>query len=144
MSEIVGVIFSPVLVSMTRMTSQAIAHYRTQLAQFPDALLALDIIEDCEGDLEDASLTLGIHAGQQPDRNDWLDGLAKRCRVAICEGDFPASLKADKIDAVVEHLIERRICHPTLAPLVVLYVLNQGIEDFCAPIHFKLNYDNGS
>lgn len=104
--------------------------------------MALDVIEDCEGDLEDAALTLGIHVGQQPDRNDWLDGLAKRCRVGICEGDFPAALKADKIDTVVNHLTERKLCHPVLAPLVVLYVLNQGIDEFCAPLHLQRSFDS--
>ena len=128
---------------MTCLSSQAIAHYRTQLAQYPEALEALDVIEDCEGDLEDAALTLGIHVGQQPDRNDWLDGLAKRCRVAICEGQFPAALKADNISEVVAHLIERNVCHPILAPLVALYAISQGIDKFCEPIHFKLNYHDG-
>lgn len=126
---------------MTTITSQAIAHYRDQLSQYPEALLALDTIEDCEGNLEDAALTLGIQVGQQPDRNDWLEGLAKRCRVAICEGHFPDSLKRDKIDEVVSHLIERKVCHPRLAPLVVAYVVEQDIDDFCAPIHFKLNFN---
>lgn len=126
---------------MTTITSQAIAHYRDQLSQYPEALLALDTIEDCEGNLEDAALTLGIHTGQQPDRNDWLEGLAKRCRAAICEGNFPTALKGDKIDQVVSHLIERKVCHPLLAPLVLAYVIEQGIDDFCAPIHFKLNYE---
>ncbi|WLT39856.1 hypothetical protein NON20_11050 [Synechocystis sp. B12] len=73
---------------MTTITSQAIARYRDQLAHCPEAMQALDTIEDCEGNLEDAALTLGIQVGQQPDRNDWLEGLAKRCRVAICEGVF--------------------------------------------------------
>ncbi|MEY2983535.1 MAG: hypothetical protein RLZZ568_152 [Cyanobacteriota bacterium] len=128
---------------MTCISSQAIAHYRTQLAQYPEALAALDTIEDCEGDLEDAALTLGIQVGQQPDRNDWLEGLAKRCRVAICEGELPAALKADNINEVVGHLIERSVCHPILAPLVVLYVIDQGIDQFCEPIHFKLDFNHG-
>ncbi|MBE9194618.1 hypothetical protein IQ219_04650 [Synechocystis sp. LEGE 06083] len=126
---------------MTTITSQAIARYRDQLAHSVEAMQALDTIEDCEGNLEDAALTLGIQVGQQPDRNDWLEGLAKRCRVAICEGDFPGALKDNNISAVVSHLSDRKVCHPLLAPLVVAYVLEQGIDDFCAPIHFKLNYD---
>jgi hypothetical protein len=127
---------------MTTISSQAIAHYRDQLSHHAEALLALDTIEDCEGNLEDAALTLGIQVGQQPDRNDWLEGLAKRCRVAICEGNFPDALKEDNIEPVVSHLIERKVCHGLLAPLVVAYVIEQGIDDFCAPIHFKLDYDD--
>ena len=40
---------------------------------------ALDLIEDCDGDLEDAVMTLAIRAGQEPEQtnSDWLDALAK-------------------------------------------------------------------
>jgi hypothetical protein len=123
---------------MVLLTSQAIAQYRSQLAHIPDALIALDTIEDCEGDLDDAALSLGIQVGQQPDRNDWLEGLAKRCRVAICEGDFQEDLLAGNIAATVEHLIESKLCHPLLTTPIVLYALETDVTQFCEPLGFKL------
>jgi hypothetical protein len=123
---------------MLFLTSQEIAQYRSQLALFPDALLALDCIEDCEGNIEDAALSLAIQAGQQPDRTDWLDGLAKRCRVEICRSEFRDELLAGNITVAVECLIETKICPKVLVTPVVLYVLKSGIEDFCEPLTFKL------
>ncbi|MFM7572541.1 MAG: hypothetical protein ACKO4S_05305 [Snowella sp.] len=123
---------------MLFLTSQEIAQYRSQLALFPDALLALDCIEDCEGNIEDAALTLAIQVGQQPDRTDWLDGLAKRCRVEICRSEFRDELLSGNIATAVECLIETKICPKVLVTPVILYALKSGIESFCEPLTFKL------
>ncbi len=40
---------------MTIVTESEIERYRLQLAEYPDALKALDLLEDCEGNLEDAA-----------------------------------------------------------------------------------------
>ncbi|MFM7577862.1 MAG: hypothetical protein ACKN9E_16655 [Microcystaceae cyanobacterium] len=127
---------------MTPLSSQAIAQYRSQLAAFPDALEALDTIEDCEGDLEDAALSLGIRVGQEPQENDWLDLLAKRCRVAVCEQHFQEALLAGNVAEVVEHLMEIKLCHPLLVVPIVLFVAETGVQQFCEPLAFKLSYDN--
>lgn len=123
---------------MVILTSQSIAQYRSQLAQFPEALLALDVLEDCEGDLEDAALSLGIQSGQQPDRNDWLEGLAKRCRAALCAPDLAADLARGVAAPAVARLMEGGVCPPLLATPIVLYALTAGIESFCEPMRFKL------
>jgi hypothetical protein len=123
---------------MLFLTSQEIAQYRSQLALFPDALLALDCIEDCEGNIEDAALTLAIQVGQQPDHTDWLDGLAKRCRVEICRSEFRNELLTGNITTAVECLIETKICPKVLVTPVILYALKSGIESFCEPLTFKL------
>ncbi|MBE9039210.1 hypothetical protein IQ235_00170 [Oscillatoriales cyanobacterium LEGE 11467] len=122
---------------MTILTSQEIARYRSELAECPGALAALDTIEDCEGDLEDAAISLGIQVGQQPDRGDWLDGLAKRCRVAICQEEFQESLVRGELAPVVNHLVAQKICPAILATPVAIYAIEQGIEQFCEPLSFK-------
>ncbi len=123
---------------MLFLTSQEIAQYRSQLSLFPDALLALDSIEDCEGNIEDAALSLAIQVGQQPDRTDWLEGLAKRCRVEICQLDFRDELLTENIVPVVKYLIESKTCPSILIVPVVLYALKSDIENFCEPLTFKL------
>ncbi|MFN5513750.1 MAG: hypothetical protein ACK5CA_03130 [Cyanobacteriota bacterium] len=123
---------------MVILTSQSIAQYRSQLAQFPEALLALDVLEDCEGNLEDAALSLGIQSGQQPDRNDWLEGLAKRCRAALCAPDLESDLAQGLVVQAVARLMEGQVCAPLLATPIVLYVLAVGVESFCEPMRFKL------
>jgi hypothetical protein len=120
------------------LTSQEIARYRSELAECPGALSALDAIEDCEGDLEDAAISLGIQVGQQPDRTDWLDGLAKRCRVAICQTQFRADLLEGKLADVVSNLVAQKICPAILATPIALYVVKCGVNEFCQPLDFKL------
>jgi hypothetical protein len=84
---------------MTIVTSQEIAQFRSQLAEDSLALKALDTIEDCEGDLEDAAMTLAIRVGQQPERanSEWLDALARKWRAVICQEEFRSPLQNNSI-----------------------------------------------
>lgn len=123
---------------MTTVTAEEIAQFRTELAAYPKILKSLDAIEDCEGDLEDAALGLAIEIGQLPDRSDWLDGFAKRCRPAICQKELKENLLNGKLAAVVESLIQSRVCPQLLIAPVLMYVMKQGLDAFCEPLSFKL------
>lgn len=123
---------------MTKVTFEEIAQFRSQLAAYDDALKALDVIEDCEGDLEDAALVLAIEVGQQPDGPEWLDGFAKRCRVAICDENLREDFLNGKYGVVMESLQQKRVCPAILAVPVLMYVVKQGIQEFCQPLELKL------
>ena len=58
------------LLAMTTLTFAEIAQLRQQLADYPEALDALQSIEDCDGDLADAALSLALKAGLEPDTNE--------------------------------------------------------------------------
>ena len=79
---------------MTKVTSQEIAKFRSLMVNDPQAMETLDLIEDCDGDLEDAVMTLAIKAGQQPEQtnSEWLDALAKKWRAIICEQEHREDL----------------------------------------------------
>jgi hypothetical protein len=117
-------------------SSEEIARLRAQLVEYPDALIALAAIEDCEGDLEDAAINLAIRAGQEPGLNnsDWLPALAKRCRAALCRED----LRMDLVNgnwATALHLLQvNKVCPTILAVPVLLYVDDVGINRFCEPL----------
>jgi hypothetical protein len=119
--------------SMTILTTEQIAEFRDQLASYPDALKALEVIADCEGDLEDAAMVIAIRVGQQPDTANslWLDGLAKKCRAVICQQEFRNDMVNGSFAAIVEALINTKICHPLLVTPVLLYVFQQGVNKFC-------------
>jgi hypothetical protein len=121
-----------------QLTTEEISQYRAQLAQWEAAMRALVSIEESEGDLEDAATSLAIEVGQQPDRVDWLDGLAKRCRVAICQADFRADLRENQLAGAVSFLLESKLCPPLLVTPLVIYVVKRGIDDFCEPLSYKL------
>ena len=121
---------------MINLTTQEVADYRSQLAIYEEALMALDEIEDCEGNIEDAAIALAIQAGQQPDRLDWLDGLAKRLRVGICQPQFTKDLLNNQLASTVEYLLNSELCPRILVTPVVIYAVKQGISDFCEPLSY--------
>jgi hypothetical protein len=120
---------------MTIVTSQEIAQFRSQLAEDSLALTALDTIEDCEGDLEDAAMTLAIRVGQQPERanSEWLDALARKWRAVICQEEFRTALQNDSIQQMMQHLKTMPTFPSILATPVLMYVTKQGINNFCEP-----------
>ena len=128
---------------MVQITSQEIAQFRSQLAEYPEALKALDEIEDCEGDIEDAAISLAIQAGQEPNISEnWLDGLAKRCRVAICRSEIKEELTNGQLNAAFRDLVAAKLCPEILVPSVIIYVFKTGVNDFCDPLDYKLTVDS--
>ncbi|MBN4002329.1 hypothetical protein [Nostoc sp. LPT] len=121
---------------MTKVTSQEIAQFRSQLADDPSDMEALDLIEDCDGDLEDAAMTLAIRAGQQPERanSEWLDALARKWRVVICEQEYREDLLNTSLVKMMEHLKTTPTFPKILATPVLIYVLKQGVNNFCEPL----------
>lgn len=117
---------------MEPLTPAQIAQYRSALATVPDALLALDMVEDCEGDLEDAAIALALQVGQEPSQSDrWLDGLAKRWRVTLCATDVQAHIGESRLAAAAQTLVNAVTLPPRLVALVIIYVDRQGVETFC-------------
>ena len=124
---------------MVIITSQQIAQFRSQLAEHPEALKALDAIEDCEGNIEDAAISLAIQAGQEPNISEnWLDGLAKRCRVAICKSEVKEELTNGELNAAFRDLAAAKICPDILVTSVIIYVFKTGVNEFCEPLEYKL------
>jgi hypothetical protein len=125
---------------MTIVTSQEIAQLRSQLANNVEAQTALDAIEDCEGNLEDAAIALAIRAGQQPQRDnaEWLDALARKCRAVICQNEFRDDLLKGSIADVIKYLEGTPLLPGILATPVLMYVLRQGVNEFCEPLDSQL------
>ncbi|ACK66030.1 conserved hypothetical protein [Rippkaea orientalis PCC 8801] len=119
---------------MASLTLSEITYYRSRLADYPDAILVLDEIIACDGDLEDAAINLAIAAGQLPDCTDWLDGLAKRYRVELCQEMIQQELSQGNVIPVINHLIQSKIGPDILVIPVVFYVMKIGINNFCAPL----------
>jgi hypothetical protein len=122
-----------------RVTAEEIEQFRSVLADYGDAQIALDEIEACEGDLEDAAITLGIQVGQEPNTSDrWIDGLAKRWRHIICQADLKQNLENGLTANVLLLLTEHTTLPMKLATPVAIYVIKTGIENFCQPFEAKI------
>jgi hypothetical protein len=121
---------------MSKIDLQIVTELQVQFADLPDAIASLETIADCEGDLEDAAMTLAIRVGQQPDINnsEWLEGLAKKCRVAICRSEFRNDMVDGNFMPLFQHFIQAKICPKLLILPVLLYAHEQGINRFCQPL----------
>jgi hypothetical protein len=122
--------------SMSKIDLQIVTELQIQFAELPDAIASLETIADCEGDLEDAAMALAIRVGQQPDINnsEWLDGLAKKCRVAICRSEFRNDMVDGNFMPLFQYFIQAKICPKLLILPVLLYAHEQGVNRFCQPL----------
>jgi hypothetical protein len=113
-----------------------ITELQAQFANIPEAIASLETIADCEGDLEDAAMALAIRAGQQPeiDNSDWLNGLAKKCRVTICSSEFRNDMVDGNFLTLFDRFVEAKICPKLLILPVLLSVHEQGVNKFCLPL----------
>ncbi|MBR8833569.1 MAG: hypothetical protein DSM106950_05885 [Stigonema ocellatum SAG 48.90 = DSM 106950] len=121
---------------MTEVTPKEIAQFRSQLAEDSKAMEVLDLIEDCEGDLEDAAMTLAIRAGQEPEiaNSEWLAALARKWRAVICQQEFRDDLLNGSVQGMMEQLKTTPAFPHILATPVLMYVLKQGVKNFCEPL----------
>ncbi|MCP2728702.1 hypothetical protein [Limnofasciculus baicalensis] len=118
---------------MMIVTAEEIAQYRAQLADYPEALEALDVIEKCEGDLEDAALVVAKRAKIEVVRAPkWLDEYAKQLREVLCRKEFREDLLNNSFNVVVAYLF----LNPPTIPLamitpVLIYVTKRGLNQWC-------------
>ncbi len=121
---------------MTTISSQQIALFRSQLSDYSSAMQALEVIEDCEGDLEDATLSLAIQVGQQPDIDSekWLKSLAKKCRAVICKPNIRQDLENKSYGNVIKELAQTLLIPEILGTPIIIYIVEEGIESFCKPL----------
>lgn len=110
-------------------TQEKIDRLREQLKHDPEALAAIDTIQECGGNLEDAARLIAIAAGTEVE-SDLLEKLSRRCRSVICQDDLKAELPL-MISAIAEFLVSTSGLPSRLATPIALFAIEQGIEDFC-------------
>lgn len=119
---------------MTIVTPEEIANFRSELADYPDALAALDVIEQCDGNLESAAEVMVIDAGGELLRkpSNWLDELAEQLRDVICKDEFRNGMMNDSVNVAVGFLLASSPFSPGLLVIpVFMYILRKGINKFC-------------
>jgi hypothetical protein len=116
---------------MLLVTPEQMVQWRSELADYPEVLRALAAIEDCEGDVEDATIGLAIQAGLQPDSNEqWLLALAKQFRPVICELVKQGNGVVSTSD-VTRHLASESSCPELLVLPVAIAAGADSYGSFC-------------
>jgi hypothetical protein len=112
---------------MASISLEDLQQYRVQLSNHPDAgaILALDIIEKYNGNLEAAFVELAKQDSETQFRSVDLEELARKCRETVCSQpteDFLGLL----------NLVAGFLPPPvSLAVPVTLYILKIGIRNYC-------------
>lgn len=115
---------------MITLTPEEISQFRSQLADKPQALVALDTIEECQGYLDDAvPLLVMRETAQEADRS--LNDLLEKCRQFICQEEVREFLESGLIAPIVEPLaVSAGIPLGTATALSIL-VFKLGARKFC-------------
>ncbi|MEL6939661.1 MAG: hypothetical protein AAFO84_10770 [Cyanobacteria bacterium J06598_1] len=117
---------------MIVLTAEEITQFNACLADYSQALSALQEIEDCDGDLEDAAISLALRSGQEPGADgEWLAGFSKRYRHIACQPRFRQPLEAFDPSMLVAHLTEKTDCPALLAAPVAIYITKFDVSTFC-------------
>ncbi|MEM1168917.1 MAG: hypothetical protein AAGJ08_07530 [Cyanobacteria bacterium P01_H01_bin.35] len=117
---------------MMKLTPEEIENFRSQLADYPEALAALDEIEEDEGDLEYATEIIALEAGVEKSRREgWLEDLSKHSRNVICQDEFRDDLLAGAVTALVASLAASGNLPVALATPVAIYIVKIGVKSFC-------------
>jgi hypothetical protein len=120
-------------VESTKVTSKEIAEFRIELADNPKALADLDVIERCEGDLEQAARILARRADIEDVRAGitWESAL-KQARQVICDEKFKEGLAPDLIGGIISALITAG--NPVLVAVATPcagYIVKVSLAEFC-------------
>jgi hypothetical protein len=124
---------NPMATDPTKVTPEEIAQYRQQLADYPEALDALDLIEENEGDLKQAASLLALESGATVSKAvpNILDEFAHKCRSVICDELFINELMTGVLSAGVGILASSGQIPAALATPVVIYLAKIGVRKWC-------------
>ncbi len=119
--------------NMTTVTQEEIEQFREQLRDYPGALVDLEVIERCEGDLERAARILARRSGLEEVRSgaNWQLALQK-ARELVCDDKFKDGLAPGLIGGLIGTLAASG--SPILAAVatpVGIYITQVSIEAFC-------------
>ncbi|MFB8790568.1 MAG: hypothetical protein U7123_17380 [Potamolinea sp.] len=119
--------------NMTTVTQEEIEQFRQQLKDYPEALDALDLIEENDGDLEIAANLLAQEAGVVIVRSKQsiLDDLAEKLRDVICDEVFINDLMGGVLTAGVGYLTASGQIPTAMATALVIYLAKIGVRKFC-------------
>lgn len=122
---------------MLTLTPEEINQFRSQLTDSPEALAALDAIEECEGNLEAASQLIAVETTDaevslRADSN-FLEKLAEQLSNIICQEEFD-ELMTGVLTAAIATLAASGNIPIALATPVVIYVVKIGRRQFCETV----------
>ena len=120
-------------IESTKVTPEEIAQFRAELAEDSKASGDIDVIERCEGDLEQAARILARRADIEDVRAGitWESAL-KQARQVVCDAKFKEGLAPDLIGGIIGALITAG--NPVLVAVATPcagYIVKVSLAEFC-------------
>lgn len=133
---------------MTIVKSEEIAQFRSALSDYPEASYALQVIEECGGDLEDAFEVIVIEGSEEIKGLEFkvsLKELAHKCRNVICKEEFKEEIVDEFSRELLTGLVPVVTAQLTLMgnfPValsipIIIFVMKLGIKSFCESSDLK-------
>lgn len=119
--------------ALTKVTPDEIARYREELAFYPEALDALTLIEENEGNLEQAASLLAMEHGLiiTKKKPSSLESLLCMYKDIICDDSFIDDLMTGLLTAGVTSLTASGQIPTALATPLVIYLVKVGVKNWC-------------
>ncbi len=111
----------------TQLTPEQVQQYKEQFQDYPQVLEALEVIEECLGNLDESLILIYMRkTGEEPDRMKLdLEKLAEQARSIIC-----ADPTRTTIDII--NILSGAFGTYGIAVAVFIYILNKyGLDKFC-------------
>lgn len=130
------------MVSEKIVTPEQITLYREQLADNQEALAALDVIEEWDGDLADAAESIAKRNGVEGVETNadlrWFSQKLKECHQFICQPKYE-DLRKNYFPALIPPLSDCLLsslgCPPGVPGLIAtpfaIYIAQEGMDKFC-------------
>ena len=127
---------------MTLVTQAEIEQFREQLKDYPEALVAVDVIEEYEGNLAEAAKAIAIRNDIEGiadyGLSDWFFEMLQECRDFICQPKYQ-NLRENYLPALIPPLADCLAaslgCLPGVAAIIAVpfaaYIKEEGMEKFC-------------
>ncbi|OKH16052.1 hypothetical protein [[Limnothrix rosea] IAM M-220] len=118
----------------TVLTTEEIAELRGSFDQVPESLSTLDVIELCDGNIEQAISALAPQFGINITRADErpIDKYIQGFSHIICDEDFMDDLMGGLLTAAVAGLATAGQIPTAIATPIVLYVAKKGVKKWCS------------
>ena len=133
---------------MITVTPQQISQLRSELAGYPEALEALEVIEEWDGDLADAAESIatrnGIEGVEDNAELRWFTQKLRQCHGFICKPKYE-NLREKHLPALLPLIADFFAgllgCPPGVAAIIAtpfaVYINDKGMEKFCKSYHAK-------
>lgn len=116
-------------------TPEEIAKFRSELEDYPnpEAIAALDVLDECEGYLEDAlPLLLMREPGAEAVRSRSIGDLLEKCRQFICQEEVREALEAGILAPAIEPISIGAGIPPGTATVIGICAFKLGMKKVCA------------